>query len=307
MGYYERVYSKVDYRIMIFLMPAVGLLLMPFALNIPLGMDFTGGTEVQLLTTRAVSEAQLVSALSPCSRIANTTRQADVSAVIQDIEGKDSIIIKTKGEMEKSCIDAGLKSIGFTDEELKPVIPTIFKAELGKELLNQGVKAILIAGFLMSVIIFLAYRSFIPSLAVMQAAFFDPLIAIGVLSLFGFELSLAGVAAMLMLVGYSVDTDILLNSKALRQQNKTYPEKLNEAFPTGITMTLSAIAAMIAILLVTSFVRMDTLHQIASVLLVGLMADMCTTWFTNAGIIDWYLKKHKTPKPSRLNFHLFRS
>jgi preprotein translocase subunit SecF len=209
--------------------------------------------------------------------------------------------------MNKTCIDAGLQTLGFTDDELRQIIPTIYKAELGKELLDQGLKAIIIAGILMSIVIFVAYRSFVPSLAVMQAALFDPIIAIGILSLTGFELNLAGVAAMLMLVGYSVDTDILLTSKALRQQNKTYAEKLNEAFPTGITMTTSAIAAMAAILLVTSFVRMDTLHQIASVLIVGLFADMCTTWFTNAGMLEWYLRRHKSTKPSRFNFRMFRS
>lgn len=305
MGYYERVFSKVDHRVMIAIMPVIGLLLLPFALHIPLGMDFTGGTEVQILTTRSVTEPQLISALSPCANL-EAIGLAPVTASVQSLEGKDSIIVRTKGEMNKTCIDAGLKTLGFTDEDLKPVIPTIFKAELGKELLNQGVKAIIIAGILMSAVIFFAYRSFVPSLAVMQAAFFDPMISIGILSLMGFELNLAGVAAMLMLVGYSVDTDILLTSKALRQQNKTYAEKLNEAFPTGITMTLSAIASMIAILTVTSFVRMDTLHQIASVLFFGLIADMCTTWFTNAGILEWYLRKHKTPKPGRFNFHLFR-
>ncbi len=45
MGYYEKVFSKVDYRILIVITPLIGLLLIPAAMNIQLGIDFTGGTE----------------------------------------------------------------------------------------------------------------------------------------------------------------------------------------------------------------------------------------------------------------------
>ncbi len=299
MGYYESVFSKLDYRFWIIIMPLIGILLIPSALNIPLGMDFTGGTEVQILTERDVTGPQLESSLSTCA--------TGISAIVQSIEGKNSVIIRTKQEMTKECIDSSLTTLGFTDDELKPILPTIFKPELGKILMQQGINAVIIAGIMMSAIIFIAFRSLVPSLAVMQAAFFDPMISIGILSLFGFELNLAGVAAMLMLVGYSVDTDILLTSKVLKQQGKTFAQCVNEAFPTGITMTLTTLSAMGAILVFTSYISMDTIHQIASVLFVGLIADMSTTWFTNVGLLKWYTSKHKVVKQSKFNMHLFRS
>ena len=54
------------------------------------------------------------------------------------------------------------------------------------------------------------FRDFVPSIAVITVALSDIIIAIGGMSLFGIPLSVASVGAILMLIGYSVDTDILL-------------------------------------------------------------------------------------------------
>ncbi len=297
MGYYESVFSRVDYRILIIIVPLIGLLLIPAAMNIPLGIDFTGGTEIQILTQRSLTESQLRGALGSCA--------SEMSVNIRGFEGKTSAIIRTKEEMSKECVDSALAGIGFTEEELKKVIPSIFKPELGRILIEQGTNVIIIAGILMSIIVLLAFRSPISSIAVIQAAVFDIMIAMGVLSLIGFELNLAGVAALLMLIGYSIDTDIMLTSKILRQTSKPFEERTNQAFVTGITMTGTTLAAMSAILIVTLFIQMDTITQIASVLIVGLLADLATTWLTNLGILKWYDGRPKSE--SKFRFNLFRT
>jgi len=298
MGYYEKVFSRIDLRILIIITPLIGLLLLPAAINIPLGIDFTGGTEVQILTEKSLTSNQLTSALAGCS--------ANINANVQDLDGKTSVILRTKDEMSKECVDSSLATLGFTDEELKKVLPSTFKPELGQVLLEQGTNVILIAAALMTLIVFLAFRSLIPSIAVIQAAFFDILIALGVLSLLGFELNLAGVAALLMLIGYSIDTDIMLTSKILRQAKKPFNQRVNEAFTTGITMTGTTLAAMSAIFLMTLYIQMDTITQIASVILVGLAADIPTTWFTNLAILKWYSDKGGTAS-TKFKLSIFRS
>ena len=299
MGYYESVFSKIDYRILILITPLIGLLLLPVAMNIPLGIDFTGGTEVQILTERSLTDSQLTSALASCSP--NNTIHANV----QELNSKTSAIIRTKDIMDKTCIHSGLAGIGFTEEELASVLPSTFKPELGQVLIEQGLNVMIIAGILMTLIVFLVFRSVVPSIAVIQAAIFDIVIAVGILSLFGFELNLAGVAALLMLIGYSVDTDIMLTSKVLKQ-NKPFDEAANEAFVTGFTMTGTTLAAMAAIFIVTLFVPMGAVSQIAAVILAGLVADLPTTWFTNLAILKWYSGRPKSGS-SRFKFSLFRS
>ena len=63
-----------------------------------------------------------------------------------------------------------------------------------------------------------------------------------------------------------------------------------EAFKTGITMTLSSIAAVgVALIFTISFSAV--LSQIFTILLIGLGFDLLNTWITNASLLKWYLEK----------------
>jgi preprotein translocase subunit SecF len=78
---------------------------------------------------------------------------------------------------------------------------------------------------------------------------------------------------------------------------------------TGLTMTTTALAALVAMFivssgLVTSFTRIDIIRDISVVLIFGLIADMINTWMTNAGILRWYigrtqLAEKRTEKPKK--------
>jgi preprotein translocase subunit SecF len=132
----------------------------------------------------------------------------------------------------------------------------------------------------------------VPSIAVILAAVSDIIISIAGMSLFGIPLSLASVGAILMLIGYSVDTDILLTTRLLKRKEGTVNERALDAMKTGLTMSISAIAAMTALYLVTIFIIPEAvvLSNIAAVLIIGLVADILVTWLMNLGILKWYLE-----------------
>lgn len=300
MGYYERTFGKIDYKVLAFIPLLVALLLIPSIMNVPLGIDFTGGTEVQMLTDRDLSEQEIRSQLSSCV--------SDLRVSVQAFEGRTSVIIKTKEDLTKECLDSSLANLGFTEEETRRIFPSVFKPELGRTLFERGQGVLAIAFILMIIIVFAAFRNPIPSLAVMSAAILDIVIAVGAISLMGIELNLAGVAALLMLIGYSVDTDIMLTSKVLKQANKPFNELINNAFETGITMTGTTLAAMMSIVIVTTFLQMAALQEIALVLLSGLVADLGTTWLMNVGILQWYVNRKKSGKfKSPFRFGIFRT
>src|SRR3989338_2831786 len=104
--------------------------------------------------------------------------------------------------------------------------------------------AIILAFLLMAIVVFIIFRTAIPSLAVILSAFADIIMTITVVDLFGMRLSLAGIIAFLMLIGYSVDTDILLTSRLLKRKEGTVNEAIYGSFKTGMTMTLTSIAAV---------------------------------------------------------------
>ncbi|MGV8151756.1 MAG: MMPL family transporter [Candidatus Nanoarchaeia archaeon] len=192
-------------------------------------------------------------------------------------------------------------------EEIKPEIESILGYPLTEEnstieftgsslsssFYKQLLFALVISFILMSVVIFVLFRSFIPSVAVIFAAFSDIVMPLALVNFLGIRLSAAGIAAFLMLIGYSVDTDILLTTRAIKHKA---PPNLNRrifnAFKTGIIMTGTALAAVVPAFFISSNLP-DSFKQIFLILALGLFADIFNTWFTNAGIIKWYAKKHK--------------
>ena len=141
----------------------------------------------------------------------------------------------------------------------------------------------------MAIVVFIIFRTAIPSLAVILSAFADIIMTITVVDLFGMRLSLAGIIAFLMLIGYSVDTDILLTSRLLKRKEGTVNEAIYGSFKTGMTMTLTSIAA-VGTSLIIIYTISDVLRQIFTVVLIGLLFDIINTWLTNASILKWYVE-----------------
>jgi preprotein translocase subunit SecF len=101
-------------------------------------------------------------------------------------------------------------------------------------------------------------------------------------------MSSAGIIALLMLIGYSVDTDILLTNRVLKRQEGSLNERLWGAFKTGMTMIMTSLVAVaVALLVVKSF--SVTLTQIFTILSIGLIFDIFNTWVTNASILKWHV------------------
>jgi len=152
---------------------------------------------------------------------------------------------------------------------------------------KQLMIALVISFILMSVVIFILFKSFIPSIAVIFAAFSDIVMPLAILDLFGVKISAAGIAAFLMLIGYSVDTDILLTTRALKSSDGALNSRIYRAFKTGILMTGTALAAVLPAFFIVSGLP-DSFRQIFLILALGLVADLINTWLTNTGIIKWY-------------------
>jgi len=130
-------------------------------------------------------------------------------------------------------------------------------------------------------------KNSVPAFAVMLAAFADIVMTLAIIDLFGIKLSTAGIVAFLMLIGYSVDTDILLTTRILNRKYGGINRELFGAFKTGTTMTLTSIIAITTALIVV-YPFGSVLNQIFTILLIGLGFDLFNTWVTNASIIKWY-------------------
>jgi len=161
-------------------------------------------------------------------------------------------------------------------------------ASLSESFYKQLLIAIVVSFIFMSIVVFIIFKDKVPSGAVILSAFADILMTLVTIDILGIKLSSGGIIALLMLIGYSVDTDILLTNRILKRQEGSVNERLYGAFKTGITMTLTSwIAVAVAFFVVKSF--SVTLSQIFTILLIGLTFDIFNTWVTNASILKWHV------------------
>jgi len=163
---------------------------------------------------------------------------------------------------------------------------------LSESFYQQLLIAILIAFVFMAIVVFIIFRTFVPSSAVILSAFADIIMTLALVNLLGFKMSTAGIVAFLMLIGYSVDTDILLTTRILKRNEGSLNHRIFSAFKTGITMTLTSLLAVtFALVVVKSF--SIVLTQIFTILVIGLGFDILNTWITNVSILKWYVENKK--------------
>ncbi len=162
---------------------------------------------------------------------------------------------------------------------------------LGSAFWRSTLKAVAIAFICMAVVVLLYFRNPVVSGAIILSVIFDLVGTLAVVNLFGLRLSTAGVAALLMVLGYSVDTDILLSSRVLKQREGTILDRIISAARTGLTMQLTTLSALFVMFLVSPA---EILKAIALILIISIFIDISSTWLMNAGLLRWWLEvRHK--------------
>ena len=213
--------------------------------------------------------------------------QADISVrKLSSAGGAVGIIIEAADVNAEELVEAVQSKIGKLTKEEYSV--EVMGSSLGASFFKETFKAVIIAFLFMAIVVFLYFRIPIPSLAVVLAAFSDIIVTIAIVNLTGLKLSSAGIVAFLMLIGYSVDTDILLSTRVLKRKSGNILDGILSALKTGVMMNLTTFAALLIALF---FAQSIVLKQIMIILLIGLLVDLPNTWLQNAGILRWYLER----------------
>ncbi len=245
-------------------------------------ITLTGGTLLTVFTSDSFDLEQLE---------AEFASELGTSVIIRRIQEPYSnkqvaITIETKAEIE-TIQEAAEKIMNIELNEENSSIEMTGTA-LSESFYNELITAIALAFLFMSIVVFIIFRKIVPTIAVIQAAIFDIAFALVLSNLFGIRMSTAGIAALLMLIGYSVDTDIMLTTKVLKRREKTINARIKGAFKTGIIMTITSLVAM---MVAYSFVQAGLLKQMFLVISFGLIGDLISTWLGNASILKWHAEK----------------
>ena len=202
-------------------------------------------------------------------------------AYLQVYNRHTAVIFETIGEHAR-----------YSSHSLETVSPA-----LSLHFIDQASNVVFFSAILSVILVFFFFRAPVPSFAVLVGAFCDIIIALGAMCLFEIPLTLPSFAALLMIVGYSLDTDILLTMRILKRRGDPRDNAF-DAMKTGMTMSTTAMVAFLALFVLSMLTHIPTYYEIAAVALAGLVGDLFATWGINAVMVLHY-KESKEARGSK--------
>ena len=233
------------------------------------GIDFAGGTLLELHFDPAVQVEDIRGQLG---RVPVGDAEIDLSkSEIKQFGSENDILIRVTESGEGTEVADGIMAVlksGFAasiaemewirrQEKVGP--------KIGSELSSAAVRAVLVA--LGLILIYMAWRfhRFLYGIAAVIALFHDVLITLGLLSLFDIEITLAVVAALLAIVGYSLNDTIVVfdrireNLHTARRQgfDGTVNQSINECLSRTLITSATTLLAVLVLMLFGGEVNRD--------------------------------------------------
>jgi len=251
-------------------------------------IDFTGGTLVQVRFDRRPDIGKIRSALG---------RAGIGESIIQEFGDPREYIVRLPLSVAAS------QDVGKRIEQALGTDPALGKIEIrrvefvgpqvGRELQIQAIYAVLFG--ILGILVYVAVRFDLKGgVAAIVAVFHDVIVALGALSLFGFEFSLPVLAALLTIIGYSVNDTIVAYDRLREnrgrgsQRGKTFADQMNDAVNQTLSRTvLTALTTFFATAILLVFGG-KVLQDFAFVLFVGVITGTYSTiYVAGALVVDW--------------------
>lgn len=271
---------KIYYIIslMLILVGAISL----FTRGLNLGIDFTGGNLIELQFKNATSADQ----------IRSTLVEYNLGDSKIQTSGENAYLIRTKAlsNAESDKVVAGIseKLGGATLLRNDLVGPVV-----GEELTKQAILALIIASVLM--VIYITYRfEFLQGISAIGALLHDVLVMVGMASLFQIEIDSTFVAAVLTIIGYSINDTIVIFDRIRENLRQNRKEELanvvNHALWQTMTRSINTVLTVVFVLVCLFFFGGATIHNFIALLLIGVISGAYSSIF-NAGPVWYDLRK----------------
>jgi preprotein translocase subunit SecF len=270
------------------------VLVMLFVRGPNLGVDFSGGTVVQLKFQQPVSIPDIRRAFESInlggSEIQDFGREGDNEYLIR-LE-KTSVEIGALGEQIKKALSDQFGADKFEIRRVEFVGPKI-----GEDLRRRGVMSVIVATIMMGVYIWFRFE-FRFGIGAVIALIHDVLVTVGALMLANYEFDLTIIAALLTIVGFSVNDTVVICDRIRENMRKIKRETLESIVNTSINETLSrtilttgtALMVLCALYLLGGAV----IRPFAFALIVGFISGVYSTIFIASPVILFWEKRPKS-------------
>ena len=241
-------------------------------------ISLKGGISATVYTEKTVNLEELSSKLDGAyvRQLADLTSGRQLGLIIET----DSTDNQKLKEDLQSYLGITLDENNYSVEQTSPSLGSSFYKEL--------IFALIFSFVFMAIVVLIAFRTIAPSLAVIFAAFADVIVTLAFIDFIGMRISAAGIIGFLLVIGYSIDTDMLLTTRAIKRSDGSLFERMFSSVKTGLTMTLTTLTALtIGYILTTS----PVLKEIFIIIIIALIVDIFSTYLTNTGILKLYCDK----------------
>ena len=240
-----------------------------FTLKLNVGIDFTGGSIIEVGYQQAVE-------LEPIRQALESEGFGD--AIVQHFGSASEVLIRLVPDEDKNKAELSTQIIGLlqniSDSPIDERRVDFVGPQVGEELTEDGGLAVLYA--LIAILIYVAFRfEYRFSLGAVAALIHDVMITLGVFSVLQLDFDLSVLAAILAVIGYSLNDTIVVfdrvreNFRKIRKKSSL--EVINMSINQTISRTLMTSFTTLLVLLSLFFLGGEAIHAFALALIIGVL------------------------------------
>lgn len=238
-------------------------------------IDLSGGTIVTVYTDSFPDSMR------------QSFEQMDIS--VREIKSYDSgevlaVILEAGPEYEPEQL-TDIVNASFSEFDVRHVGPA-----MGESFMKSAEIAVALGFVAMGLALALTFKKPIVALTVILSGGLNVFEAAAVMTRLGVKLAPHTIGALLMLMGWSVDSEVLFDTKILKEVGDDPKKRAIHAMKTAMTMSAALIAALVSLYYVSTS---SLISDIALVLLLGAVFDIINTWFQSLSMVLWYSEANK--------------
>ncbi|WP_372613284.1 protein translocase subunit SecF [Halomonas sp.] len=268
---------RIAYTIsgLMLLVSIVSLLFQP--LN--LGLDFTGGTLVEVRYAMAPS-------LEAVRQLLENAEFRDVS--VQAFGASTEVLIRLQQAFDPDVGEQVVSLLRNAGDEMELIRAEFVGAQVGDQLRDQSGMGLLVA--LGVVMLYVAFRfQYKFAIGALLALIHDVIIVVGIFSLFQLEFDLTVLAALLAVIGYSLNDTIVVYDRIRETIRKSriddMPAIFNEAINMTLSRTLATSGTTLLVLLALLVLGGDMIEGFAIALIIGIVVGTFSSIYVAAALL----------------------
>jgi preprotein translocase subunit SecF len=263
------------------------------------GTDFAGGAMLQLRFAQPTTAAEVRGALEQ-AKVDGAVVQ-DVGAEHQEFQIRVAEITEGQAETASNGVRTALQG-RFGEGSYEILRVDTVGPKVGRDLWRDATLAVIVSTILMGIYIAIRFDLRFGFGAAVALAH-DVIVTVGALVITQMEFDLTSVAALLTIVGFSVNDTVVISDRIRENMTKHRRDSLASIINLSINETLSrtvitsgtAIVVVVALFLVGG----DVIHSFAFSLLVGFVAGVYSSVYVAAPIVLWLERWWHRPAPAR--------